>query len=62
MCSAFGLFDTGQFLPLFAQVSLPGESLCCAILLLHLEKHGTLDHNDVQLTVSVQELWYRLFG
>ena len=23
------------------------ESLCCAILLLHIAKHGTLEHNDV---------------
>ena len=56
MCSAFGLFDTEQFWPPFAQVSRPGESLCCAILLLHLVKQGTLDYNDVQLTVSGQKL------
>ena len=27
---------------------------CCAILLVHLAKHGTFDHDDVQLTASRQ--------
>ena len=29
---------------------------CRAILLVHLAKHSTLDHNDLQLTASRQEL------